>query len=388
MIRAKQPILVVAVLLVGIVGSISMVRLRRAPQLVTPPVLAPAVVVMRASQQTVRARISSQGILRPLTESQLVAQVSGVVSQVSPAFAEGGAFERGDVLLEIDRRDHELVVVQAQAAVARAEAALEQERGEAESARLAWERLGKGQAAPLVLRAPQMAMARANLESARATLTLAELNLSRTRITAPYRGRLRKKVADLGQFVGPGTLLATIYSVDAVEVRLPITDEELGFMGPPGPERGPEVFLSADFSGVACTWNGRIVRRVGEVDLRSRMVHVIARVEVARDADIPVEAGIFVDAEILGLRLEDAVVLPRSALRPGDRVYLVDAENHLRVREVRVARREGDRVILESGLQGGDRVCLSPLENVVDGMSVRVAGDDEDRSVPSLEERT
>jgi hypothetical protein len=157
---------------------------------------------------------------------------------------------------------------------------------------------------------------------------------------------------------------------------------------------GAPVRLHARFAGGEHTWTGRIVRTEGEIDARSRMVHVVARVEdpygrsrlvsagdgqtlgdSANGERPPLAVGLFVDAEIQGRRLENAVVLPRSALRGGDRVLVVDAESRVHFRDVVVLRSQREEVVIGGGLAAGEEVVVSPLAAVVEGMAVRVAPD-------------
>ena len=108
------------------------------------------------------------------------------------------------------------------------------------------------------------------------------------------------------------------------------------------------------------------------------MVYVVARVEkpYARNGSSrpPLAAGLFVEAEIGGRVDENVFVLPRSALRDGDRVLVVDAENQLRWRDVDVLRVDRQRAILSGGVSPGERICISTLESAVEGMRVRVEG--------------
>jgi multidrug efflux pump subunit AcrA (membrane-fusion protein) len=110
-----------------------------------------------------------------------------------------------------------------------------------------------------------------------------------------------------------------------------------------------------------------VVRTEGEIDPRSRMVHVVARVT---DPDPPLPVGLFVQADIAGNRVDDVVTLPRSALRDGNRVLVVDDKHRMRFRTVRPLRFYQDEVVLESGLAAGERVCVSPIQTVIDGMAV------------------
>ena len=137
-----------------------------------------------------------------------------------------------------------------------------------------------------MLREPQLAQARALLSSAEARLEKARRDLDRTRIRAPYRGRVRAKMADVGDYVAPGTPTASIYAVDFAEVRLPMKDDDLAYLDLPlglrtdsGPEAsGPAVVLRGKFAGAMHTWTGYVHRTGGEIDARTRMIDVVVRI--------------------------------------------------------------------------------------------------------------
>jgi multidrug efflux pump subunit AcrA (membrane-fusion protein) len=192
---------------------------------------------------------------------------------------------------------------------------------------------------------------------------------------------------DLGQFVSRGSSLAKIYSVDAVEVKLPIPDSELAFLDLPLSYRqdpmaqdsvhAARVILRADFAGKRHQWIGKIVRTEGEIDPRTRMVHAVARVEdpygrSSHSDRPPLAVGMFVEAEIFGKRSGRVMPLPRSVLLGTDQVLIVDAEDRLYFRKVELFRSERDRILVKSGLDKGDRIVVSSLEGAVDGMRVRV----------------
>ena len=89
--------------------------------------------------------------------------------------------------------------------------------------------------------------------------------------------------------------------------------------------------LAAEFAGQRHVWDGEIVRTEGELDPRSRMVHVVAQVADpygrTSGGATPLAVGLFVEATIAGRQVPGAFVLPRSALREGDQVYVVDEED-------------------------------------------------------------
>ena len=164
-------------------------------------------------------------------------------------------------------------------------------------------------------------------------------------------------------------------------MRLPIPDEQLAYLelpawGGAGPDTRsrPAVTLRARFAGSEYSWEGEIVRTEGEIDPRSRMVHVVARVDAMADSEDtdrpPLSVGLFVRAEIQGKQLDSAVVIPRRALQNESQVFVIDASDRLVIREVKVLRIQGDSVVLGSGVEPGERLCLSPIRIPVPGMKV------------------
>jgi RND family efflux transporter MFP subunit len=335
--------------------------------------------VITARPESVQLVVRSQGSVAPRTESDLVPEVSGRVVWTSPSLVSGGFFEEGELLLRLDPLDYEIQVTKAKAAVARTE-------GELDHARQSRERQDglaeRDIASPSQLDEARRAsrVAQAALDEAHASLAQARRDFARTEITAPYSGRVRDERVDVGQFVSRGDSIATIYATDYVEIRLPIPDDQLAYLELPlfrdkgGVAEEPEVSLRARFAGEEHTWTGRIVRTEGEIDARSRMVHVVARVEdpygVKDQVSAPLAVGLFVRAEIAGPEVGDVVVVPRSALRDDQSILVMDDEQRLRRRPVEVLRVDRDEVLVR-GVPAGLRICISPLQVFVEGMRVQ-----------------
>jgi multidrug efflux pump subunit AcrA (membrane-fusion protein) len=134
-------------------------------------------------------------------------------------------------------------------------------------------------------------------------------------------------------------------------------------------EQRPRVTLSTEYAGRTYGWEGRIIRTEAEVDLKSRMVNLVARID-NNAQETPLSIGMYVEAEIEGLLAPDIVVLPRSSLRNGNRVLVIDEQNRLQYREVELLRLYRDEVLIKTGLQADERVCLSAIQTVVEGMPV------------------
>ncbi len=382
-VRVLQAVLPLALLGLAGLAAVTMIRNRPVVETRPPEIAPPGVRVHVVALEDVALSVTSEGTVRPRTESELVPEVSGRVMSVAPSFAEGGFFEAGDVLVTIDPFDYEQAVVAARAQLAQSRLRLAEEEAEAEVAQREWDSLGQGDPRELTLRKPQLDDAQASVAAAEANLVRAERDLERARITAPYAGRVRRKGVDVGQFVTMGSSVATIYAVDRAEIRLPLPDNELAYLDLPLSYRGarnrqgPGVTLRSTFAGETHAWNGRIVRTESEIDPVSRMVHVVAEVDDPyRPGSVPdrppLAVGMYVDAEIEGRRFRQIAEVPRSGLRGRSQVMVVDGEGRLRFRDVELLRMTAESIYVRSGLANGERVVISTLDSPTDGMRVQV----------------
>ena len=369
-----------AVVLAGIVLAALIVASGPEVDTQSRPEEIPVVQIIRALAQPVRMTVTTHGTVVPKTESNLVAEVSGRVVSVAPSMVSGGFFAQGDVLVEIEPLDYEVALEQSRANLASAQSELA-------NAEKAYQRQQELSASHSVSESQRddaynrLAVARARLREATARVARAERDLGRTRMTAPYDGRVRSERIDAGQFVNRGESIATLYSIDFAEVRLPVRDEELAFL-PLSLERTtttgtmPKVMLSAAFAGVERSWQANIVRTEGELDPQTRMVNLVAQVPTPYDQPgdtPPLTVGLFVQAEIIGNSFEDIVVVPRSALQADGRLYVVGNDGRLAFREVKPLRVTGDTLYLRDGIAAGEMICTSILTAAVEGQRVRVA---------------
>lgn len=339
---------------------------------------APAVQFAVAHARPTTVSINVQGEARPRVEATLAAQVAGRIVWASPKFADGGSFAEGEVMARIDAADYQLAVVRARAQVAQAQEGLAREEAEAELARQDWQALGRGEAPPLAMREPQLAQARAQLASAEAALRSAELDLNRASIRAPFAGRVRERRANVGDYVGPGSPVAVMFSTDAMEIRVPLTDADLASMSLPvgftasTANPGPAAHVTSVTGGRIQAWEGRLVRTEASVDARTRLVYGIVEVRDPFSArhTAPLAPGMFVQTRLEGSNRETLVAAPRSALKRNEFVYVVTAENTIEVRQVTAAQTTADEVLFREGIADGERVVVSHLSSPRPGMEV------------------
>jgi RND family efflux transporter MFP subunit len=368
------------VLVVGVAAAALIASARKAPPRVERPALGPLVEVIEANVADIPIVVTGHGEVVPRVSVDLVPQVPGQVIRVHPSLVAGGFFKKGEVLVTIDPRDYELAMERAQAAVARAKVTFDREKAEAEVAREEWDVLHPGEEPTgLVIREPQIRQAEAEYEAAVADLAVAELNLERTRLSLPFDGVVVSENVDVGQFVGVGSRLATVYGTDTVEVRVPLESRELAWFDVPSGNRrsGPRAEVSAELGGHEVVWDGTVTRMEAQVDQISRMVHVVVEVAdpyKANEDHPPLLPGTFADVRIFGRTLADVVSLPRHAVREDNRVWVFE-DGTLEVRDVEVLQADRERSLVSAGLEDGDLVIVTMLDAVTDGMKVRRAND-------------
>ena len=376
----------IIILVIAAVGVALLYSTAPTPARSEPERAIPTVRTIDATPRKLNLMVRSQGTVTPRTQADLLAEIDGRIVWIAPTFAPGGFFDAETPLIRLEARDYELALDRAQASVQRARS--ERQFAASELARQ------KGLSSGGVTSASQLAdanrastVAEANWLDSRAALEQAERDLERTEIRAPFAGRIREEGVDVGQFVNRGSMLARLYATDYAEIRLPIPDEQLAFLDIPAPAPGApldvggaEVRLTALFAGQPNEWIGHLVRTEGEIDQRSRMVNVVARVKdpyrtKSATLSIPLTVGLFVQAEIKGPEVENVIVVPRYAMRNDSEILIVGPDNLLHTRIVDVIRVDRDDVLVRGPLGEGERICISPLQIVIDGMQVRAIED-------------
>ncbi len=329
LVRVALPLGVLAL------GLLVFVMLSREPEQAVLSSAAPQPIRTRVTELRVRdfpVVITTHGVVQPHNAVTLSAQVSGQIAHLSPSFATGAFFSEGEVLAELDERDYQIALAMAEARQLGAKAALQ-------LARLNHERDSTLFAANLISQtvadhsAAALAQASAEVDSARAQVDRAKRDLERTKIRAPFAGRVRQKAVGLGQIVGPGTPLGAVFAVDFAEVRLPISSRELPFLVLPERTNDPPLAVElrdAVRRAPEPVWPARIIRTEGAVDENSLNLFAIARVEDPfgiKSGHPPLRIGQPVTASIAGKTLTNVVALPRGAVRQLDQVVLVQRTN-------------------------------------------------------------
>lgn len=349
-----------------------------------PPAVAKAIrtKVKELQVQDYRVVINANGLVRPHTEISVSAQVSGRITRINPEFEDGAFFSAGEVLVELDPSDYKASVAVAKARLLRAEAG-------AKLARVNHERNIEVFKENLVSEAEvdvseaNLSQAEADVASSAAQLEQAERDLERTKILAPFDGRVRQRNVGLGQLVGANTSLGVVFSVDFAEVRLPIAGRELSFMSLP--ENAEDELITVELRDAinpqsTNVWPARIVRSEGALDADTLVLFAIARVDdpFGRESgNPPLRIGQPVVGMISGQLLKDVVALPRAAVRQLDQVFLIDQPDlTLRVHTIEALWEDEQHIIVRDPMiLDGTMIATSQLVYAPDGSMIEIIPD-------------
>ena len=377
MTRKKQIFIPFVILIAGILIFVLFSSVKKPPEEKEEVDNTPIVAVEPIYLAQLTLQVDSYGVVEPKYETELVAQISGQIVELSETFVRGGFVKQGQLLARIDPNDYQAALIDAEATMASARASLETERAQGQVAEQEWKRITDTSPTELSLRKPQLAQEIARVKSAQASILRAKRNLERTEIRAPYDAMIDSRNVGLGSFVGTGSMVGKLLGTATAEVRLPVADNQLEFLIDQG--KNAQVNLMGTFAGREIIWPAKIARSEGVIDNKSRMSYLVAEIHdpyalTDNNRDTPVRFGSYVKAKILGLEVAQATSVPRYLVE-NNRVAILDSESKLHYSEISIVRQDGRNVIVSSGLFEGDKLIVSALDYPIDGMKLALIDD-------------
>ncbi|HSH57472.1 MAG TPA: HlyD family efflux transporter periplasmic adaptor subunit [Halomonas sp.] len=420
--------------LVGVVVGVALLMLfvanRQAPERQETALSATPVRTIEVHPLEFRLEARGHGVARPAEIWQAVANVAGRVVEHHPGLESGTLLPEGTLLVALDPSRYELAIAEAEAELSRLDGELSQIEAEeqntgrllaleqqalalAEQELSRIERLaasgsvstsrrdeqrrstvGQRRAVAslentLALLPARREVLQAQRERAEVRLAQAREDLADTRFVAPYDLRLSDVEVELHQFVASGQRLFQAESLAAAEVEahIPIgmMRRLLGAVLPDAPfGQGQELGERLDFSAVDAElllvgaegvgWSGELVRVASGLDPATRTVRAVVRVDHpyrgARPPDRPpLQRDMYVRTRLTASSPESRLAIPAGAVHQGE-VWLVDADQRLERRTVRVAFEQGDLAVISAGLAPGERVVVDDLSTAIAGMAV------------------
>jgi membrane fusion protein (multidrug efflux system) len=366
--------------------------------------MAPEVSVTPVAQRDVPVLGEWVATLDGYVNAQIQPQVSGYL--IRQNYQEGSFVREGQVLFEIDPRPFEAVLDQARGALAQARGSLAQARGaqaqataQLELAQINVRRdtpLAKARAiaqsqldsetqvqktaeANILTAQAGIETAQASIESAQAAIRTTELNLGFTKVRSLVDGVAGMAAVQIGNLVGPSTVLTTVSKVDPIKVYFPITEQEyLHVSGLSKTGRGDgwlrravPIPLQLTLSdGSVYPHTGHIVFTDRQVDSQTGTIRIVAAFPNPGNILRP---GQFGRVSAVKESLRGALVVPQRAVSNFQGQYqvaVVGADNKVSVRNVTVGPRLGSLWVIESGVAAGERVVTEGTAKAPDGAVV------------------
>lgn len=290
-----------------------------------------AVVSVTADRYT--AEVIGYGEAKSRYELNFTAEVSGRVNTVSQQFESGQVIKKGAVIASIDATTYQQALSQAKANVAQAQLDLLEEQRQGEQAKSEWQRSGlTGEPdSPLVLRAPQLTQVKAALENAKLERLKAEQDLEKTQIKAPFDALVVTRDIQPGSYVQAGTQVATLYSVDEVEIAVPLSESQWNSLPSFDNQQlkeasWPVTLFSSDGEH---QWQGYVERVEQHLSQDTRQRSLVVVVEKPLEQGTALYPGTFLKTSITGKSFDQLWQLPASSVSQQGELWFVDQNDQL-----------------------------------------------------------
>ncbi|WP_122055784.1 efflux RND transporter periplasmic adaptor subunit [Vibrio sp. Evd11] len=335
--------------------------------------------VVLATLGDYQAEVVGYGEAKSRYELMFSTEVGGRVETISSQFETGQVISQGEVIANIDSTSYQQAVTQAKANVAQAQLDLLEEQRQGEQAKSEWQRSGlSGEPdSPLVLREPQLAQVTAALENAKLELVKAQQDLEKTTLVAPFDSLVVSRDVQPGSYAQTGAQIATLYSIDEVEVSVPLSENQ--WLSLPNSDNTqlkeqpwPVTLSSSDGQ---YQWQGYVERVEQHLQQDTRQRSLIVKVDNPLEQEKDLYPGTFVQATISGKQLTQLWELPASALSQQGDLWFVDNNSQLSKSNADVEFEKGGLIYIDPtklNVEIGDsmQVVKRPLSSFKAGMVV------------------
>ena len=382
----KQFILTILLIASTIATAMHLLQTKPQPKKKERKITLPVVEVLKPKPQEYNITIRTAGTVEAHNKTSIVSEVAGKITYISPNFEEGKYFNKRATIIKINDSNYRNAIAIAQADIKQKQLALQDTKNQTSLSSNQWKLYSKSrQDSELATLKIKTASSSSAVHAASLRLKQAQMDLANTIITTPYAGRVLSRDIGIGQYVGPGTKLGTVYSTDFVEVRLPLSLDQYDLLDLPENYRNskestrkksPEVTFYSSSKNKQKKWKGHVVRSSPAMDERTRQISVIARIDdpfkKPKDNQSIVKIGQFLQAEIKTKTLRNIFILPNRAVRQHKEVLLLN-NGIISVHSITPLYSEGDNVIIASNsLPSNPTIITTPMAMAKTGTKVKL----------------
>jgi RND family efflux transporter MFP subunit len=370
----------IGVIVAAIAVALILVATKEEPPRAEKPLEGTLVEVIQISTSRHDVDLHAKGTVVPAKEIVLQAELGGRVIWQSPELVAGGRFKVGQPIVRIDPRDYQLAVESHRSKVNRAKLDLSIEARRGEVAKREWNAFGEMDVSEeqraLAQREPHLEASRLALKAAQSALKKAQLDLTRTTLRAPFNAMVVTESVDRGQLISPQSSVARLVGTDEYHVQVSVPVASLRTVRARTADApGSEAKVVQRVGQETIERHAEVIRQLPDLDPGGAMARLLLNIEnpLGQRGDLPLLLGSFVDVAIAAHPIDDAIRLPRIALRNGRSVYVMNDQDLLEIRDVEIAWTEPDAVLVTSGLGPGDRIVTSRIATPVPNMLLRMA---------------
>ncbi|MBT3480237.1 MAG: efflux RND transporter periplasmic adaptor subunit [Opitutales bacterium] len=375
--------IILVIFVVG--GAASYVLLSTGPEIMPKEKSSSAkiVQVIPMDPQTRSVAVTALGSVVPSRKVVIRPQVSGQVIRQSDAITIGGHVKENDEMIRIDSKDYELALSEVRSNLEQSRFEREVESGRQVIAKREWDELQADLDIgdvnrSLVLREPHLRKAEALMEKAMNDIEIAELQLSRTIIKAPFNAMVVEESVEVGQLLSPSSTICELVGTDEFWIQVTIPFSDLKWIRFPEENRaGAEAQVVLDMgNGESTAWKGEVIRLLSDLDPLGRMVRLVISVEdplglnKRSGSKLPLLLGSYVEVRMDAGDLENTLRIPREALREGNQIWVVGPDNLLKIVDADVLWLEKETVLISNKLEKGDQLIVSDLRVALPDMKV------------------
>lgn len=376
--------LCVLILAVGISGFILLKKMKKPPVAAPPAESSLPVEVMTVQPQNFPVTLHGYGDVVSRTRVTLAAEVSGRITFKRDHLLPGLIVKKGELLFEIDRKDHQLDLATAESLLKILQQDLKIAENELHRVSGLYHKNKVGSLSAVEKSEAAVNAIRNQMHQMRQNRDRAEIQLARCVLRAPFTGRVSAVEVEENEYVTPGKKMLTFVDDTALEVVVPLDSRDAAnwLRLSAGENRADGNWFTAP-EPVSCNifWSEDstvqakgIVDRIVHYDPKTRMVSVAVSLMQDGHAPFPLVEGMFTRVSIPGRVLEKIYVVPREAVSFTGTVHVVE-DGRLHTRKVKVIREEENNSIIDNGLAPGDIVITTRLEHPLENSLVRVAGE-------------
>ncbi len=369
-INAKAMLLPIGILIAGGLAMWILLSFRSEPERRKPAPRQKIVESEVIELKDVPSEINAYGRLTSAQPVVLYSEVPGTLMEGNVSFQPGQSFRNGDLLIRVDGRQARLDLNSAKSDLLTALASVLPEiKVDFPEQFQVWQdyfnRIEFGTTIP---RLPEVKdqkiklfLSRFNVYKLYFSVRNLEIRLEKHAIYAPFDGAIVSAELRPGSTVRNGSRLGEIINLENLEMRVPVQVQDIRWID----QRKPVQITSKE---IGDQWSGRIERIGKAIDPQTQTVEVY--ITVRHNQNDHLYEGVFLEADIPGLKIDGAVAIPRKSLYEDSFVYLIK-DGRLEYRKVKIARRENSSVIVTGGIESGDTLVTEIMQGVAPGMPAK-----------------